>query len=107
MKKLFVYSIFLFSFVSCTNSSNSDSNSTISGSNPSPEGLAKECCDCYQEMKSIQNDSKRANKLDECMILTRTNLSKLNQLGIDNDWNSEQVKDAEKRFDAIYDKCDY
>ena len=79
---------------------------SCSSINSTPEGLAKECCDCYQEMKSIQNDSKRASKLDECMRLTTINLSKLRQLGMDNDWNNEQVRDAEKRFDAIYDKCD-
>jgi hypothetical protein len=98
MKKLIVPAIILIGLSSCTNS--------CSRTKSSPEGLAKECCDCYQEMKSIQNDSKRANKLDECMRLTTINLSKLRQLGIDNDWNNEQVKDAEKRFDAIYDKCD-
>ena len=92
---------------STSSSNGSPKDSSAISSDFTPEGLAKECCDCYKEMKSYQNDTKRANKLDECMRLTQINLSKLNQLGIDNDWNNEKVKDAQERFDAIYDNCEY
>ncbi len=83
---------------SCINSS-----STLKSS---PESLAKEYCDCMQELKTFQNVDKRDQKLNECMNLLRRNLSKLRQLGIDNDWNSEQVRDANKLFDNVLDNCE-
>lgn len=77
----------------------------VSCSNSTPEGLAKECCDCYKKVKSYKNDDRREEKLQECMTLTQTNLATLRQMGIDNDWSKEQVDDAQKRFDTIYSQC--
>ncbi|MCG6189115.1 hypothetical protein [Maribellus maritimus] len=78
---------------------------SCSNSKITPESLAQECCDCYQEMKSIQNETKRYRKLDEYSTLVKTNLMKLQELGVKNDWNKEQVEDARKRFDDILKKC--
>lgn len=73
--------------------------------NSSPEQLAEQCCRCFEEMRSYQNEKKRSAKLDECVRLVRRNLAKLENMGVYNDWSREQVNDAQKRFDAIYLNC--
>lgn len=99
IKLLASLSCCLIIFGSCvTSCSSSNSNST-------PEGLAKECCECYQEMRTLKNTDGRDRKLAECADLQMDNQRKLNELGIDNDWNAEQAKDARNRFENILDKC--
>jgi hypothetical protein len=78
---------------------------SCSSSNSTPEGLAKECCECYQEMRTLKNPDGRDRKLAECADLQMDNQRKLYELGMDNDWNDEQVKDARNRFENILDKC--
>lgn len=74
-------------------------------SSKTPEDLAKESCDCYKEAKSYSNTTKQLQKMDECFILVQSNLQKLQQQGIDNDWSTDQVSEATKRFDKIYNTC--
>ncbi len=78
---------------------------TSCSSSDSPERLAKECCDCYQEMKSTKNVDARDRKLNECANLQMENQRRLQELGIANDWDETQVNDARNSFEAILDKC--
>jgi hypothetical protein len=76
---------------------------TDSCSNPTPESLAKEICDCYKKAPSYAN---RNEKIGECIQLQLKNNERLKQMGIDKNWNYEQREDARNRFHAVLDKCD-
>ena len=70
-----------------------------------PKGLASESCDCWQEMKALQNETAQARKADECTLITQRALSDLREMGVDKGWNGEQVNQAQKEFDSIYNSC--
>lgn len=70
-----------------------------------PKELAKEACDCWQEMRTLQNSTAKARKLDECFGVTQRALSELREIGVRKDWTNEQVHQAEREFDSIYDAC--
>lgn len=71
-----------------------------------PEELAKESCDCHKEAMSYQNTTKQLNKLDDCFKLSQNNLSELQQVGVDNDWDDEKVNDAKDRYSKTLNECD-
>ena len=74
-------------------------------SSSTPETLAKECCDCYKEQKSLNNTTARDRKLYECANLQTSNQMKLEQLGIDNNWTDKQVSDARNWFENVLNSC--
>ena len=75
-------------------------------STKSPEELATECCDCWNEMRSYSNPTKQLNKVDECTVLVRKNSIALKELGVVHDWDATQVMKAEEKFNNIYKKCE-
>ncbi|WP_229749156.1 hypothetical protein [Hymenobacter frigidus] len=73
--------------------------------NGTPKGLAEEACDCWQEMKTLENNTAQARKADECFGTTQRALSELREMGVAKGWTDEQVRQAEREFDSVYDAC--
>lgn len=74
-------------------------------SKPTPEQLAKQSCDCYNEAKIKKNPSNQIKAIENCNHQLHYNLSVLDDIGKNNDWTPEQVHEARKRFDEVYNKC--
>lgn len=70
-----------------------------------PKGLAEEACDCWQEMKTLENSTAQARKADECFGTTQRVMSELREMGVAKGWTDEQVRQAEREFDSVYDAC--
>lgn len=72
---------------------------------PTPKELAEEACDCWQEMNALQNSTAKANKADECYQTTQNMQYNLRRMGVAKNWTDEQVRQAEREFDSVYDAC--
>ena len=70
-----------------------------------PKGLAEEACDCWQEVKTLENSTAKLRKVDECTGTTQRVLSELREMGVAKGWTDEQVRQAEREFDSVYDAC--
>lgn len=79
--------------------------SSCLGGSSTPKGLAEEACGCWNEMKTIDNQTAKARKADECTSKTQRALAQLRELGVDKDWDNQQVDAAQKEFDSVYQNC--
>ena len=96
MKNYIVCFVSAFALIGCGSAGNNGG---------TPKGLAEGACECWKEAKTLQNETAKARKADECYAVTRRALSELREMGVQNDWTSEQVNQAQKEFDSVYDNC--
>ena len=78
----------------------------VSSGDETPAELAKQCCNCWSEVKTAVNPTGQARKADACSALTMQKLAELQEMGVTNDWNRQQVETARSAFDAEYKKCE-
>ena len=76
-----------------------------SGGSNTPKGLGEKACECWKEMKALDNQTAKARKADECFSKTQNVLAQLRELGVDKNWNNQQVSEAQKEFDSVYQNC--
>lgn len=111
MKLLIAFLLFSVYLAGCSEDENRNSAATdaedkiaVNVAN-NPEGLARECCNCWNKVKTTVNQTGKARKADECSALTMHNLSLLQEMGVEKDWNRQQVEAARNAFDVKYSKC--
>lgn len=92
VSSLFVLILFIF-FSSC------------SGGSSTPRDLAENVCNCWNEMKTLDNQTAKARKADECSLKTQNALAQLREIGVDKNWSNQQVGEAQKEFDSVYKNC--
>ena len=78
----------------------------VSSGDETPIELAKQCCNCWREVKMTVNPTGQARKADACSALTMQKLAELQEMGVTNDWTRQQVETARNAFDAEYKKCE-
>ena len=72
---------------------------------PTPEELAKNSCDCYTKVKSIQNSDNKIEAVNNCYNKVQIDKEALREIEQNSDMNDEQVKRYEARYDKIYSQC--
>lgn len=74
-------------------------------SSTTPEQLAKDACDCFQDAKKINNSDSQIEKIQKCYGVFSDKMNTLRQIEKNEDMTDIQVQAFEKRFDNVYDKC--
>lgn len=77
----------------------------ISCTPPSPEQLAKETCDCFQDAQAKKNAENAIEASDMCSGIAQMNMRRLREIEQEQDMTEEQVKTFEDRFYNVYNKC--
>ena len=72
---------------------------------PTPEKLAEDVCQCYTEMKAIDNTTAKLEKVDECFQLTQSKLEKIEAIAKSNDWSDEKKAAERTKFESAVNKC--